>query len=213
MSIRVLIADDHTIVREGLRKLLSKKRGIEVVGDAGDGRSAVALAEKLKPEIVIMDVTMPELNGMEATRQILERVSGVKVIALSMHNRREFVQEMMRAGASAYLLKDRAFSELAGAVHAVRDGKTVISPGVKGWRRGGASAADDGAAAVLTPREREVLQLIAEGKTTKTMASALHVSVKTIETHRRHMMAKLGIHSIAKLTKYAITNGITLAEP
>jgi len=196
-----------------LRKLLSKKRGIEVVGDTGDGRSAVALAEKMKPDVVIMDVTMPELNGTEATRQILARVSGVKVIALSMHNRREFVQEMIRAGASAYLLKDRAFSELARAIYAVGNGKTFISPGVKGWRRGGASADEDGAAAVLTPREREVLQLIAEGSTTKQMASALGVSVKTVETHRRQMMGKLDIHSIAGLTKYAITNGITSADP
>jgi DNA-binding NarL/FixJ family response regulator len=213
VNLRVLLADDHDIMREGLRSLLEQERGMEVMAEADTGREAVDLALELRPDVVIMDVGMPDLNGMEATRQITKEAAGVRVIGLSMHSDRRFVEGMLRAGASAYLLKDNAFEELAEAIRVVASGRTYLCPAVAGvvvesLVRG--TAADESSAfSLLTPREREVLQLLAEGKRTKQIASLLGVSVKTIETHRSRMMRKLEIDSVAELTKYAIREGLT----
>jgi DNA-binding NarL/FixJ family response regulator len=213
MSIKILIADDHQILRQGLRTLIEKDPDLKVVAEAEDGRKTVRLVEELQPQVVIMDVNMPELNGIEATRQIIAKAPGVKVIALSMHTDRRFVINMMRAGASGYLLKDCAFEELSQAIRLVLDNKTYLSPGVaeiiiKDYVAG---LPQQGSAAysVLTPREREVLQLMAEGKSTSQIAEVIHVSVKTVETHRQQIMHKLGIRSIAELTKFAIREGLT----
>jgi len=216
MSIRILLADDHKITRQGLRSLLDKQQDMEVVAEAEDGRTAVRLVGELSPNVVIMDVTMPDLNGIEATRQIVGQSPDVKIIALSMHSDTLFVTEMLRSGASGYLLKDCAFEELSRAIHAVVAGKTYLSPSVSGvvvddyLHR--LSKADFSGSHVLTDREREVLQLLAEGKSTKRIALKLHISVKTVETHRRQMMNKLDIHTVAELTKYAIRKGLTSLE-
>jgi len=213
MTMRILLADDHKIIREGLRKLLQDQPAMTVVGEAENGRRAVQLARELTPDVVIMDVTMPEMNGIEATTQIRSAMPSVKVIALSIHTDRRFVTQMFRAGASGYLLKDCAFEELARAIRTVMEGQAYLSPGiadvvVEGFLNG--LAAEVGPAApTLSGREREVLQLTAEGRTMKEIASALNVSVKTIETHRRQIMLKLGINSVAELTKYAIRQGLT----
>ena len=213
MAIRVLIADDHKIVRQGLRALLDAETDIEVVGEATDGRPAVRRAKELRPNAVILDVGMPELNGMDACRQTMAAIPEANVLALSMHSDKQFVRGMLEAGASGYLLKHCAFEELARAVRTVAGGKTYLSPEIGHLvlddyvRRLRHSETRD--APELTPREREVLQLIAEGKSTGEAAEALHVSVKTIETHRRQIMEKLRIHSVAGLTKYAIREGLT----
>ncbi len=215
MAIRILLADDHKIVRQGLRTLLEKEPDMEVVAEAEEGRMAVRLARKLAPQVVIMDVGMPDLNGIEATRQVLADTPGLKVIALSMHSDRRFVVNMLKAGASGYLLKDSAFEELAAAIRVVMLNKTYLSPGVsdiviKDYVQG--PREDSSVFSVLTPREREVLQLMAEGKSTKQIADRLHVSIKTIETHRQQIMTKLGIHSVAELTKYAVREGLSSLE-
>jgi DNA-binding NarL/FixJ family response regulator len=212
---RILIADDHRITRQGLRSLLEKESDMEVVAEAQDGRTAVELAKKLLPDVVIMDVSMPDLNGIEATRQIISRCKGVKIIALSMHSDTLFVTEMLKGGVSGYLLKDCAFEELAGAIRSVISGKTYLSPSISGVVVNGYLNRVAGFApsrSVLTDREREVLQMIAEGKSTKQTALKLHISVKTVETHRRQIMNKLNIFSVAELTKYAIRKGITTIE-
>lgn len=217
MGIKILIADDHQIVRQGLRTLLEKEPDLEVVGEAEDGRATVRLVRETLPQVVIMDVAMPDLNGIEATRQIVNAFPEVKVIALSMYADRRFVVNMLKAGASGYLLKDCAFEELIRAIRLVMAHKTYLSPGVtdivvKDYMQGTAGAAKYSVFAVLTPREREVLQLMAEGKTTSQIASSLHVSVKTVETHRQQIMHKLNMHSVAELTKYAIREGLTTLE-
>jgi DNA-binding NarL/FixJ family response regulator len=216
MSIRILLADDHKIIREGLRSLLEKDPELEVIAEAGDGTTTVKLARKLKPEVVIMDITMPDLNGIEATRQIMAELLNVKVIALSMHSDRRFVVGMLKAGASGYLLKDCAFDELIHTVHTVVKNRTYLSPRITNivvddYLRH-VSTTNSSVTSVLTAREREVLQLLAEGKTTKQIADHLYLSVKTIETHRRQIMVKLDIHSIAELTKYALREGLTSLE-
>lgn len=213
MDIKVLLADDHKIVRDGLRNLLEKEPEIKVVGEAEDGRETVQLSKKLSPEIVIMDIAMPDLNGIEATRHIMAENPDIKVIALSMHSDRRFVSEMLKAGASAYLLKDCAFEELVTAIKTVVRNKTYLSPGISGviiedYIRN-ASKAESSVFSLLSDREREVLQLMSEGKTTKEIASNLNVSIKTVETHRTNIMTKLDIHSVAELTKYAIREGLT----
>jgi len=216
MSIRVLLSDDHRIVREGLRTLLEKEPGIDVVAEAEDGRSTVELARKLRPQVVVMDITMPDLNGIEATRQITKEVPDVKVLALSIHSDRRFVMEMLRAGATGYLIKDCASEELVSAIRSVLRNQTYLGPSIADIVRRDylrqVPKADTSVFSILTAREREVLQLMAEGKTTKHIASCLDVSVKTIETHRQHIMAKLNLHSLAKLTKYAIREGLTPLE-
>jgi len=216
MGVRVVLADDHRILREGLRSLLEREPGMEVVGEANNGRATVELVEKLTPDVVVMDLTMPGLNGMEATRQILGRVPGVKVLALSMHSDKRFVGGALSAGASGYLLKDCAFEELVRAIGIVARGQTYLSPGIAGTVVEGyvrqAHGREAEAPSVLTVREREVLQLIAEGKTVKEIATTLSLSVKTVETHRGRIMAKLSIRSVAELTKFAIREGLTSLE-
>lgn len=213
MTTRVLLVDDHKIMRQGLRTMLETETDAEVIGEAEDGHAAIELAESLVPDIVIMDVGMPGMNGMEATRRIAGETAGPRVIALSMHSDKRFVMEMLRAGASGYLLKDGAFEELAQALDAVSSGKTYLSPTIADVVLAAtmqkSTATEAAPASVLTPREREVLQLIAEGNTTKAIAAKLGVSVKTIETHRQNIMEKLQIRSVAELTKYAIREGIT----
>ena len=211
--VRVLLADDHQIVREGLSSLLGKQGDMEVVGEAGDGRTAVNLARMLQPAVVVMDLTMPELTGIEATRQIVAAMPGVKVIALSMHSDKRFVIEAFRAGAVGYVLKESAFEEVAHAIHIVTSGQSYVSPAISGILItdcvSHSPAPLPSVFSALTERERQVLQLLAEGKTTKRTAKILDVSVKTVETHRMHMMDKLDMHSIAELTKYAIREGLT----
>jgi DNA-binding NarL/FixJ family response regulator len=216
MSIKILLADDHKITRQGLRSLLEKEPDMEVVAEAEEGRTAVRLVRELLPDVVVMDVSMPDLNGMEATHQIVAEHPNVKVIALSIHSDNLFVSEMLKSGASGYLLKDCAFEELASAIHFVVDGKTYLSPAVSGVVVDDylhhLARTESPSSEVLTDREREVLQLIAEGKSTKQVALKLHISVKTVETHRRQIMSKLNIHTIAELTKYAIRQGLTSLE-
>ncbi len=213
MSIAIILADDHNIMREALRVLLEKESDMEVVGEAADGQSTLRLAQEKRPDVVIMDISMPGLNGIEATRKITANVSGVKVIALSAYSDRRFIFHMFKAGASGYLLKDCLFEELAAAIRAVARKQIYVSPKiadvvVKDFIR--RSLKDDLTVfSILTDREREVLQLLSEGQTTKRIASLLKVSVKTIETHRQHIMDKLDIRSIAGLTKYALREGLT----
>ena len=209
---RILIADDHKIFREGLRTLLSNQRGVKVVGEADNGRSTVSMAAELRPDVVIMDVAMPELNGIDATRQISSLCEATKVLALSMHADSRFVTRMLTAGAHGYLLKDCAFEELTLAIQTVLSDDVYLSPGVAGVvvRAMQSRTTELGTKAPeLTPREREVLQLVAEGRTTREIAARLHVSVKTIETHRKQIMDKLELRSVAELTKYAVREGLT----
>lgn len=211
MKIKVLLADDHKIFRDGLRTLIEKE-GMEVVGEVENGRKTLKLAEKLMPDLIIMDVSMPDMNGIEATRKIKAEMTDVKVIALSMHSDRRFVLGMLEAGASGYLLKDCAFGELASAINQVVKGNTYLSPKiadvvVKGYLNKTSDASVPGRS-ILTSREREILQLIAEGFTAKEIAAHVFLSIKTIETHRRNIMQKLNMRSTADLTKYAIREGL-----
>jgi DNA-binding NarL/FixJ family response regulator len=216
MSVRVLLADDHKIVREGLRSILENELKMSVVGQAEDGRAAVTLAKQLQPDIVIIDISMPDLNGIEATRQILADNPDGKIIALSMHSDKRYVMQMLEAGASGYLLKHCAVDELQQAIQAVMAQKIYVSPDVTGPviqdYLDHLSSVRSAAEPSLTPKEREVLQLLAEGKSTKEIASILHVSVPTIETHRQHIMDKLKLYTVAELTKYAIRHGLTSLE-
>lgn len=217
MTLRLLIADDHEMVRDGLKALIEKEATLEVVGEAGTGPDTVALAGKLAPNLVVMDLAMPGLNGIEATRRILQEHPHTKIIGLSAHPDQNLVSEMLKAGASAYVLKHTAYEELLRAIQEVMQGRTYLSPEVtRGvvdtFVRARPQAGKNPAFAVLTDREREVLQALSEGATTKDMAEQLGVSIKTIETHRRNIMQKLGIHSIAELTKYAIREGITSVD-
>ena len=220
MSIKVLLADDHRIVRDGLRGLLEKQLDIQVVGEANNGRQAVAMTRELKPDVVIMDIGMRELNGIDATRQLKSEHPEVSVVALSMHTDRRHVAEMLAAGASGYVLKESAFDELVTAIQSVSKGQMFLSQGVSATvlddyvRRltGMGSEMHPTGGRALSPREREVLQLIAEGHPTKEIASRLHLSVKTIETHRRQIMDKLGIYNIAGLIKYALREGFTTLD-
>jgi len=212
MTMRILIADDHRIMREGLRVLLEGQRGVTVVGEAENGRDAVRLAAELQPDLVIMDVSMDDLNGIEATRRITSSVKNVRILALSIHADRRFVLEMFRAGAAGYLLKDCAFDELIRAIRAVRQGHAYLTPKIAGIVVGEfvrELVSEPPQAAELTAREREVLQLMAEGKNTKEIADRLGVSVKTVETFRRQLMSKLELNSVAELTKFAIREGLT----
>ena len=217
MTIKILLADDHQIVREGLNAILAKHPDLKVVGEAADGRTAVRLARDLAPDVVIIDIGMPDLNGIEATRQIVAEVPGVKVIALSMHADKQFVSGMLKAGAAGYLLKYCASEELLQAIQTVRANRVYLSPDLVGLVVEDyvqqLEGRDASAFKVLTPREREVLQLLAEGRTTREIAARLHVSVKTIEVHRKQMMDKLGLQSLAELIKYAIREGLTSLAP
>jgi DNA-binding NarL/FixJ family response regulator len=217
MRTKIILADDHKIIREGLRSLIEKQLDMEVIAEAQDGLTTVNLVQKLQPDVVIMDIGMPEMNGIDATTKITTEYKNVKVIALSMHSDRRFVMQMLKAGAAGYLLKDSAFEELVSAIHAViakqhylsqKITDVVVQEYLQNLPRNESTVFN-----VLTAREREVLQLIAEGKSTKQIASVLNVSVKTIETHRQQIMEKLDMHSIAQLTKYAIREGLTSLEP
>lgn len=216
MSIRIVLADDHKILRAGLRAMIVEQPDMEVVGEAENGRTAVNLTRELSPDVVIMDIGMPDLNGIEATRQIVAEVPSVKVIGLSMYSDRRYVAGLFGAGASGYLLKDIEFEELIEAIQAVVEGQVYVSSGVTGIviedyvHR--VSGTKNGGISALTPREREVLQLLVEGRSTKQIAYELGVSIKTVESHRHRVMEKLDLHNIADLTKYAIRAGLTSLE-
>jgi DNA-binding NarL/FixJ family response regulator len=216
VDIRIIIADDHQIVRQGLRVLIEKEPDMEVVGEAEDGQTTVSLTKKLHPHVVLMDIKMPDLNGIEATRQILSELPDVKIIALSMYPDQRFVMNMLKSGARGYLLKDSAFEELAQAIRLVMANKTYLCPlvtevVVKDLVTLNPSSSQT-ALVVLTTREREVLRLLAEGKRTSQIAQLLDISVKTVDTHRQQIIHKLGIRSLAELTKYAIREGLTSLE-
>jgi DNA-binding NarL/FixJ family response regulator len=206
-TIRVLLADDHTIVRAGIRSLLEKMERVEVVGEAGDGREALKMVKTTRPNIVLMDIAMPSLNGLDATMRLRKEFPEVRVIILSMYANEEYVAQALKAGASGYMLKDAATAELEIALQAVARGDTYLSPVIS--KRViddyvGRGSGQTGAPEQLTPRQREILQLIAEGKRTKEVAYLLNVSVKTVETHRAQLMERLGIHDVPGLVRYAM---------
>jgi DNA-binding NarL/FixJ family response regulator len=213
-TVRVLLADDHTLVRAGLRKLLESIPGMEVVGEAGDGLQLLEMVEKLQPQVVLMDIAMPGLNGLEATGRLIKAWPSTRVLILSMHQNAEYVRQALRQGAVAYLLKDAAPMELEWALAAVLRGETYLSPAVS---KGVVSdyvhrlRNEEQPADALTPRQREVLQLIAEGQSTKEIARRLDLSVKTVETHRTQLMKQLDIHEVAGLVRYAIREGLVSA--
>lgn len=209
-TLRVLLVDDHTLVRAGIRSLLEGKAGIEIVAEADNGRDAGALVKRYAPDVVIMDISMRELNGIDATVQILAQSPATRVLILSMHSAEEFVRRAMKAGAAGYLVKDSAPQELMLALEALSRGETYISSRVSRHLVSALSGEPGGRAGssleALSPRQREVLQLIAEGRSTKEIAATLALSVKTVETHRAALMARLGIHDIAGLVMYAASN-------
>jgi len=216
MKISALLVDDHHIFREGLKSLLEQQRDIKVVAEAGQGREAVRLAGELCPDIVVMDVAMPDLNGIEATRQIIIANPQIKVIGLSMHSDHRYVMEMLKSGAAGYVLKESAFEELVQAIRNVRANQIFLSPKIAHMViKDYVTRLKQGVRTVyslLSTREREVLQLLAEGKSTKDIALALDISIKTVETHRQQIMDKLDIHNIAELTKYAVKEGLVSLE-
>jgi DNA-binding NarL/FixJ family response regulator len=213
MKTKILLVDDHKILRDGICSLVKGYNDMEVIGEAADGRSALQLAEELSPDVVIMDISMPDLNGIEATQLIHDKYSNIKIIALSMHHDKQFVSEIFRAGASGYLIKDSAFDELEHAIRVVMSGKTYINPQIASLvvesLVSQSPTPGPQTFSLLTEREREVLQLIADGRSTKQIAFDLHVSSKTVESHRRQVMGKLNMRSVAELTKYAIREGLT----
>jgi DNA-binding NarL/FixJ family response regulator len=207
-AIKVLLADDHTIVRQGLKLILAAQPDFEVVGEAANGREAADLAEKLRPDIVLMDVQMPELNGIEATRRMVAANSRIRVLVLSMHKEALYVREVLKAGARGYILKDAIDTELLSAMRSVARGDGYISPGVSNalltdYREQSSNPLD-----TLSTREREVLQLIAEGKTNKEVATKLNLSVYTVDSHRGKIMEKLNLHSAGELVRFAMKNGL-----
>ena len=212
---RILLADDHKMMRDGLRAILESE-GFTIVGEVADGREAVAMALRTTPEIVVMDISMPHLNGIDATKQLVRDIPGIKVIGLSMNSDRRYVVAMFEAGAVGYLLKNSASDELIQAVRAVAEDLTYISPSVAGalvdGTLGGARPLRGTTQRPLSPREREVLQLIAEGNSSKEIATRLGLAVPTVETHRRQIMDKLAMRTIAELTKYAVREGLTSLE-
>ena len=212
-KIRILLADDHTVIRSGLKLLLERQADFEVVGEAEDGRKAIQLAESLQPDVIVMDVAMPNLNGIEATRQITTALPKVAVVVLSMHSDESYVMRALKAGAKGYLLKDSAEADLIQAIRTLVTGKSYFSAAVskmlledyvQNLRQRGIEDSYD----LLTPREREVLQLAAEGKSNKESAALLNLSAYTVETHRTNLMQKLGLHSVPELILYAVRKGI-----
>jgi DNA-binding NarL/FixJ family response regulator len=214
MPLRVLLADDHALVRSGIRSLLQALDTVSVVGEAGDGVTALQLIEQLQPEVVLMDIAMPGLNGLDTLAQIHDRFPAVRVIILSMHTNEAYVSKALRSGAMGYLIKDAATVELELALQAVARGDTYLSPAVSRQLITNHLQRDSQTPPVdpLTPRQRQILQAIAEGQTTQQMARALNISVKTVETHRAQLMARLGIHDVAGLVRYAIKIGLISAE-
>jgi DNA-binding NarL/FixJ family response regulator len=216
MTIKIILADDHNVLREGLKSLLNQQQDFEVIGEADNGQEAVRLTKKLEPDIVVLDIGMPNMNGIQATQHIVAEVPDTKVLALSMHSDHQFVVKMLQAGASGYMLKDCAYEELISAVRDINAGKFYLSKDVTGVVINNyinmIQAVDAVSHPTLTSRERETLQLIAEGKSTAETANLLNVSPKTIETHRKNIMDKLDIHNIAELTKYAVREGLTSIE-
>ncbi len=204
----VLIADDHQIFRDGLRSLLQGKPDFEVLGEASDGQMTVNLTRELRPDVVIMDVVMPQMNGIEATQQIAADSPAVKVLALSMYSDKRLVKRMLDAGASGYLLKDCAFEELTDAIDTVTSDQVYLSPRMAELLSDRSATGGPG----LTARETEVLKLVSEGRTTRQIGDQLRISVKTVETHRKHIMDKLGLHSVASLTKFAVREGLTTID-
>ena len=216
MKTRIILADDHKIVREGLRNLLDKEWDMEVIAEADNGREALKLAEEYNPDIIIMDIGMPELNGIEAAKKIKEISAGTKIVALSMHSDKQYVTGMLHAGAVGYLLKDCAVDELIEAIKSVMDNKIYLSHDISGivvkefinnFSNNNSTQSSD-----LSSREKEVLQLIAEGKSTKEIGTILYISIKTVESHRKNIMMKLDLHTIPELTKYAIRLGLTTLD-
>jgi len=210
-ALRILLADDHTVVRQGLRKVLEERPEWQVVAEAGDGRDAVRLAEEFRPDVAVVDVAMPLLNGIEATRRIAKRVPHTRILVLSMYSDEAYVTQMMKAGATGYLLKDSAGVDLLEAVQAVAQGKSYFSPAVArlmlddyARQRG----TDDDRYESLSDREREIFQLIAEGKANKEIAALLFISLSTVETHRARVMEKLDLHSAAEIVLYAVRRGV-----
>jgi two-component system, NarL family, response regulator NreC len=213
MGIRILLADDHKIMRQGLRSLIKGEPDMEVIGEASNGQEAIKLACELSPHVIVMDVNMPDLNGIDATGRILARSPDIKILGFSMSSDKKHVLEMFQAGVSGYMLKDCAFEELVQAIRTLRAGQMYLSPKIAGtliedYRSRATLIRDALSSPVLTAREREVLQPIAEGKATKEIADSLNLSVKTVETHRRNIMEKLHLRGTAELTKYAIREGI-----
>jgi len=211
--VRIVLADDHTVMRNGLRLLLERQPHLQVVGEAADGRQAVALSESANPDVVIMDIGMPNLNGIEATRQIVNRNPRTAIAILSMHSDESYVMRALKAGARAYLLKDSAESDLLAAVRALTEGKSFFSPAiskilVEDYIRQLESRGAEDTYELLTTREREILQLLAEGRTNKEVANLLNLSLYTVETHRTHILQKLNLHSVPELILYAVRKGI-----
>ncbi len=213
MDIKILLADDHKITRDGLKALLESQKNMIVIGEAENGRQAVRLASELAPDVIVMDINMPELNGIEATRQIIAELPETKIIALSMYSDKRYVVGMLKAGVSGYLLKNCAFDELVSAITAVVANQNYMSQKIADTVMKDYAnileSSDSSPASTLTAREREVLQLIAEGLKTKDIAARIHVSVKTVETHRQQVMRKLNAKSVAELTKIALREGLT----
>jgi two-component system response regulator NreC len=216
MKVRILLADDHQIMREGLKALLEKHSSMEVIAEAENGIETLEIARREKPDVIIMDITMPDINGIEATRQLKSEMTDIKIVALSMHSDRRFVTEILKAGASAYVLKQSAFKDLEKAIKTVMVNRTFLSADiletVVNDYVSQLTKSEYEAYKRLSDRERQVLQLIAEGNSTKEIAYKLHVSVKTIESHRQNIMTKLGIHNLAGLTKFAVREGLTSLE-
>ncbi|HEV7129536.1 MAG TPA: response regulator transcription factor [Ktedonobacterales bacterium] len=212
-KVRVLLADDHTILRAGVKMLLNAQPDIEVVGEASDGRQAVVEAQRLQPDVILMDITMPELNGIEATRQVKRLLPDVRVLVLTMHENEEYLFQMLRAGASGYMLKEAADTELISAIHIINAGSFYLSSPaqsmmVSDYLLRVRSGEERDSYSELTEREREILKLVAEGFTNNQIAERLVISPKTVDTHRTHIMDKLNLHNRAELVKYAMRRGL-----
>lgn len=216
MSIRILLADDHQIMRDGLRSLMERETDVAVIGEADTGQKAIELVAELKPDVVLMDIGMPDLNGIEATRRIIAHHPSVRIIALSTFSDKRYVTTMLQAGAAGYVLKAAASGELLRAIRSVIQGQVYLCPEITSTVVDNVLGSDGfplrRAVAILGAREREILQLVAEGKTSMEMADQLDIAVKTVETHRRNIMKKLDLHSVAELTKYAVREGLTSLE-
>ena len=208
MNLKVLLVDDHAVMREGLAALLSRA-GIDVIGTASNGREAVRLARELVPDAVVMDISMPDLNGIEATRQIRVRAPSVRIVMLSMHANREHVHQALAAGADGYVLKESAAAEVAAAVRAVAAGRRYLSPSIEAAMLEAGGSAARGPLESLSARERQVLQLVVEGKSSAEIARTVHLSPKTVETYRSRLMKKLGVHDVTALVKFAVQHGLT----